>query len=386
MIRSSTEADNWASDFRRIFDRQRAESSECGGGYQDLTYQSEVAACEPPAKSCNSSAMSCCASTIVKNGSINHAITGLPPNLQPPEFCSSEPPIAVTGFRQISRIRQPLLDAKPTPRLIISPSSSSASCRQQQNLSKPECNGNRASKDDTAMGPVFGAMLLLQQQILNPGGVLIHGAAADFRSSVAFADVDNRVWVAGWKTKCTRLHGLFHIGDQVMMLNDFPITTAHEVYKALESIELSGFTTISACGLRIRRLPLAKALGVRRSTSGQSVGLRMEDGKNRVASVVPDGLAARTGLTLLADPFRLYSSNMRQSMHRFMNTYGGQQPWCITEINGYSLNMFNKHGEAAVLLNAYGMEMTLVLQPADFICLLKKQLKTFRNYATYIPR
>ncbi|OON23128.1 hypothetical protein X801_00968 [Opisthorchis viverrini] len=61
------------------------------------------------------------------------------------------------------------------------------------------------------------------------------------------------------------------------------------------------------------------------------------------------------------------------------------QTWTITELNGHAVNMFFTHGETEVLLNAYGSEMSFVVQPSDLIACLRQELKRFKSYKQYIP-
>ena len=56
----------------------------------------------------------------------------------------------------------------------------------------------------------------------------------------------------------------------------------------------------------------------------------------------------------------------------------------ITEVNGRPLNLVPKEfGEACDRLGAVGLNVTVVVQPTDFVTKLRKQLKTIKNYREF---
>lgn len=58
--------------------------------------------------------------------------------------------------------------------------------------------------------------------------------------------------------------------------------------------------------------------------------------------------------------------------------------WVLTEINGRPLNLFFKENEVRDRLSAVGRDISILVQPADLIAKLKKQLKSMRSYKDYI--
>ena len=66
---------------------------------------------------------------------------------------------------------------------------------------------------------------------------------------------------------------------------------------------------------------------------------------------------------------------------------GGQNapvPWTLTEINGRPLNLFAKEGEAGDRLQAVGRDVSVLVQPADIVAKMRKQLKQVRGYKDYL--
>jgi hypothetical protein len=62
----------------------------------------------------------------------------------------------------------------------------------------------------------------------------------------------------------------------------------------------------------------------------------------------------------------------------------GLVPWTLTEINGRPLSLFSKDGEAGDRLQAVGRDVSVVVQPADFVLKMRKQLKGVRGYKEYV--
>jgi hypothetical protein len=58
--------------------------------------------------------------------------------------------------------------------------------------------------------------------------------------------------------------------------------------------------------------------------------------------------------------------------------------WTLTEINGRPLNLCSKEGEARDRLNAVGKAVSILIQPTEFVKLLKKQIKSIRGYKDYL--
>ena len=88
----------------------------------------------------------------------------------------------------------------------------------------------------------------------------------------------------------------------------------------------------------------------------------------RRPQVLPDGLAASHGL-----PARSGSADGLSLCN-----------WYITEVNSRAVSLFSKGDELGSRLAAVGRDISLVVQPADLVKLLKRQLKAIRGYKQYV--
>lgn len=117
----------------------------------------------------------------------------------------------------------------------------------------------------------------------------------------------------------------------------------------------------------IKRVPYGQVLVIRRETEGQSLGIVLEGSTAVIQTVEPDGLAAKQGLsakTRTCDGLSITN-------------------WVLTEINGRPLNLFYKENQVRDRLNSVGRDISILVQPLDLIKLIKKQLKSIRNYKEY---
>lgn len=118
----------------------------------------------------------------------------------------------------------------------------------------------------------------------------------------------------------------------------------------------------------IRRVPLGRVYALQRSSEGQNLGIVQEGSTAEIKDVLPNTVAARQGL-----------SPKTTSMDGLSLT-----TWFLTEINGRPLNLFFKDNEVRDRLNAVGKEISILVQPSDFIKQIKKHLKSIRSYKDYI--
>lgn len=158
------------------------------------------------------------------------------------------------------------------------------------------------------------------------------------------------------------LYNALHIGDQLVSIGDIPVRSAAEAQKLLKGP--AGPTV----DLVVRRLPLGVVLTLQRPRGGGDVGLIPDTASSGEVSVVPGGAAARCGLpprTATMDGLSLTT-------------------WTLTEVNGRPLNLFCKPSDVTTRLNSVGKELSVLVQPSDFIKLLRKQLKSIRGYKEYL--
>ncbi|XP_056004607.1 uncharacterized protein LOC125657945 isoform X6 [Ostrea edulis] len=178
-------------------------------------------------------------------------------------------------------------------------------------------------------------------------------------TKIGLVDCFDKIWIAGWDMKtCPRLSDKVHIGDQLLKINDKKVknsTDAQRMYKIAEE-------TVT---LTVHRLPYAQVIAIHRQENKQPIGIQREGGTSKIVYVDPNGLAAKHGLQQRA------RSVLVGSEFCF---------WCLTEINSRPLDLSFKGNEIDHLLSAVGKDISVVVQPEDFVKELKKQLKKLKNY------
>lgn len=206
----------------------------------------------------------------------------------------------------------------------------------------------------------------------------------DCQGSLALVEFFGCLWVAGWRQRdYPVLYNAFHIGDQILSVAGVPVRTANEFNKLVKTKNIANIsasaanisTSSAAAGAEvlhveivIRRLPFAQVFHLKRDVEGQPLGIVTHGNTAEVREIVPTSPAAQHGMTPK------------------IRSFDGQTlvPWVLTEINGRPLNLFSKDGEAGDRLQALGRDVSVLLQPADIISKLKKQLKSHKNYKEYL--
>ena len=123
---------------------------------------------------------------------------------------------------------------------------------------------------------------------------------------------------------------------------------------------------------------------LRREVDGQPLGIILSPGGNgggssaEVREIVPGAPAAQRGMTAKVRGVIADGSGQAPSVGQGSAAAATTPlvPWVVTEINGRPLNLFCKDGEAADRLGAVGRDASVLVQPADFVHRLRKQLKS----------
>lgn len=217
----------------------------------------------------------------------------------------------------------------------------------------------------------------LRQEIAHPSGVRLMLRKKDCHNSLALVELFGFLWVAGWKQReYPVLYNAFHIGDQILSAGGSKIRTAGDFHKAVKAKSAGGGSGGGNEQLHqhveiiVRRTPFAQVFHLRREVDGQPLGVvPAPSGCNEVREITPGGPAAARGMTAK------------------VRSFDGQSvvPWVLTEINGRPLNLFAKDGEAADRLAAVGRDISVLVQPADIVAKMKKQLKSsVKGYKDYV--
>ncbi|XP_033756938.1 uncharacterized protein LOC117339463 [Pecten maximus] len=202
--------------------------------------------------------------------------------------------------------------------------------------------------------------LLNEEQKLHGVGIDISPKSAH---AIALIEMLNGVWIAGWDgRRFPRLAEKIHIGDQLLSVEDVRVTSSIQASKLLKQTQSQRVTFV------IKRLPYASILAIRRNHDGENLGITRDGGTAEITYMDPNGLVGRSGL---------------QKRAKTVDGVGDCN-WMLTEINSRSLNFSFKGEEIERLLNAVGRDISIVVQPVDFVKQMKKQLKKLKNYKDYL--
>ncbi|OQR77589.1 hypothetical protein BIW11_02888 [Tropilaelaps mercedesae] len=224
-----------------------------------------------------------------------------------------------------------------------------------------------AEISETSTGHVTlreGQILKLQEEMAHQAGILVKFAKRDVQGSLALVDVGGAVYIAGWNKPQMRTD--LHIGDRLLNICGRRVICASEANKTIKGLVINRMVELT-----IQRVPYGKALAMRRNFDGENLGLIMENGTNEIHRVLEGGLAHRSGLPLMVVPTALDGGMTLTT-------------WWITEVNHRPISLFYKNSEIEPRLRAVGKDISLVVQPSDFIRALKKQLKSMWTYKSYI--
>ncbi|KFD53469.1 hypothetical protein M513_05733 [Trichuris suis] len=209
-------------------------------------------------------------------------------------------------------------------------------------------------------------VLRLKTEVQSHHGLKITLSIAEILH-IAFVDVAGFLWICGWQTSDVsgKLRSFVHIGDRLIAVDGLPVDSDAQ----LRSFISNRFALDRKCEVVLKRMPMAKVFLFKRSHDGECVGLTMRKGKNEVEGVREGSLAWRAG-------FRVKTIS---SINPDMET-----TWYITEVNNRPVSVFSKNGECKQRLTAIGRELSIVVQPTDFVKLLKRQMKCMKRYRDFI--
>ncbi|KAE9552639.1 hypothetical protein FO519_004152 [Halicephalobus sp. NKZ332] len=168
---------------------------------------------------------------------------------------------------------------------------------------------------------------------------------------LALVEVAGNVWIGGWsEEQNATLTNLIHFGDQLVEVNGKQIP------------------------IKLRSMPHGSTYVVKKPHdlyTPRSFGIIFHNRKNRIDEIVPLSRAAKAGIPGKMGPF-LYGRSEVASV--------------VTEMDGVPLNPFaiNEQFYRRVEKVPNGAEIKLVIQPHDFVKLVKKQLKTMKNMKKFV--
>ena len=211
-------------------------------------------------------------------------------------------------------------------------------------------------------------VIRLRQEISHPAGVRLQLRKKDVQSSLALVDLFGCVWVVGWKQRdYPVLYNAFHIGDQIISVSGVLIRSSGEFSKLVKLKSADLHTEII-----IRRAPFGQVFYLKPDIEGQSLGIILNNSTAEIKEIIPGSVASQTGV----------SAKVRSLDGASL------VPLVITEINARPLNLFFKDGETWERLSGISRDpsrdLSVLLQPADIVAKLKKQLKSIRGYKDFL--
>lgn len=204
---------------------------------------------------------------------------------------------------------------------------------------------------------------ILRTEIQSVGGLVKVISKVHFQNGLALVECFGKVWIAGWDVKkYPRLYDKFHIGDQLQAINDVQVSDVAFANKLVKNVKAENIE------ITIRRLPNARVFAIQRAAEGESLGIKREGGTAEILYIDPLGLVYRHGL--MSKPTTMDGTSTCN--------------WMLTEINMRPLNLFFKDVEIEHRLLAVGRDISIVVQPSDFIKELKKQFKRLKGYKDFL--
>ena len=134
---------------------------------------------------------------------------------------------------------------------------------------------------------------------------------------------------------------------------------------------------------------------LRREVDGQPLGIVLGGGESadpaEIREILPGSPASQQGMSAnkVSERGRKIKSNIEtKTCFLQSKVRDPSQPppvsWAITEVNGRPLSLLAKESEAGERLQALGRDISVLVQPVDFVHKMRKQLKTIRGYKDYV--
>lgn len=184
-------------------------------------------------------------------------------------------------------------------------------------------------------------------------------------SALVFAEAHGALWLCGWRWRDQpALSCALHLGDSILSVCGISVNSQQKLNRALKQLSCTPLVE-----LLLRRLPNAMVMMVDKESEGQSLGVVRGHGTSEVTQVLPDGLAAKYGLSCRS------RSMVGSSLCN----------WYISEVNGRPLSLFARDDEIERRLSPVGRQISLVLLPIDLVQLLKRHLRNLgRSYKQFV--
>lgn len=184
--------------------------------------------------------------------------------------------------------------------------------------------------------------------------------------SVAFVEISNRIWVAGWTASSDKhLAGVLRVGDELVEVGGVKV----EDIGQLPGLFYSSSTPGSPVNLSIRRIPYGTEYTLIKTSRNYDLGIILRKHKNKLESVREGSAAFQAGVRA-----------------HIIGMHGAISSACVTHFNGRPLSLFSKNDELLNLIETVPLmsEFTLIIQPYDFMKEIKREIKKMKNYGAFI--
>ncbi|VDN81961.1 unnamed protein product [Brugia pahangi] len=185
---------------------------------------------------------------------------------------------------------------------------------------------------------------------------------------IAYIDFGGKVWITGWTAIAEKyLTDQLFIGDQLVRIADVDIYSTQQIPLIFGATSKTGFSV----NIAIQRVPYGTIYTLQKTTQKFETGLMLDKRKNKLADVLEGSPAWKAGIRPLVPAV----------------TRTGTTPACITCVNRHSLNIFSKNDEVLRQIDTLPLSIfTVIVQPYDFVKLLKRSLKKLKNVSDFVHK
>lgn len=185
---------------------------------------------------------------------------------------------------------------------------------------------------------------------------------------IAYTDFGGKVWITGWTAIAEKyLTDQLFIGDQLVRIADVDIYSTQQIPLIFSATFKTGFSV----NIAIQRVPYGTIYTLQKTTQKFETGLMLDKRKNKLADVLEGSPAWKAGIRPLVPAV----------------TRTGTTPACITCVNRHGLNMFSKNDEVLRQIDTLPLSIfTVMVQPYDFVKLLKRSLKKLKNVSDFVHK
>ncbi|XP_038071094.1 uncharacterized protein LOC119739990 [Patiria miniata] len=172
------------------------------------------------------------------------------------------------------------------------------------------------------------------------------------RVKIKLMEKKDGIWVIGLDEGGMQLRGFLKVGDQLIKVNKQALTSAMYARETIRSTDEDQVTLV------LKRIPHGFVCSITRLSPNDDLGITVEG--NEIISVLPYGLASSRG----------------DLKPQTTGVSGHMCNWAITEINGQPVDLFASTEDISEALGRAGKDVALVVQPVDFIQMMRENLNS----------